>query len=102
MMGNAVADGRGVKLNDVAVYSREGITGAREEGSIGFSAIRGGDIVGEHTVMFASEGERVEISHKASSRQTFARGAVRAAKWLSVKNELGLFNMENVLGFATD
>lgn len=99
MMGHAVADGRGVHLNDVAVYSREGITGAREEGAIGFSAIRGGDIVGEHTVMFASEGERVEITHKASSRQTFARGAVRAAKWLKGQNEAGVFDMEDVLGF---
>lgn len=99
MMGEAVADGLGVNLKDVAVFAREGITGAREQGSIGFSAIRGGDIVGEHTVMFASEGERVEITHKASSRQTFARGAVRAAKWLQAKNSKGLFNMEDVLGF---
>jgi 4-hydroxy-tetrahydrodipicolinate reductase len=99
MMGEAVADGLDVALKDVAVFAREGITGAREKGSIGFSAIRGGDIVGEHTVMFASEGERVEITHKASSRQTFARGAVRAAKWLEEKNSTGLFSMEDVLGF---
>lgn len=100
MMGEAAADGLGVDLNDVAVFSREGITGAREPGSIGFSTIRGGDIVGEHTVMFASEGERVEISHKASSRQTFARGAVRAAQWLKNKGTKGLYSMEDVLGFS--
>ncbi len=100
MMGDAVAGALNAKLKDVGVFSREGITGAREKGSIGFSAIRGGDIVGEHTVMFASEGERVEISHKASSRQTFARGAVRAAMWLAEKNESGIFDMEDVLGFA--
>ena len=99
MMGEAVADGLGVNLKDVALYAREGITGERESGTIGFSTIRGGDIVGEHTVMFASEGERFEISHKASSRQTFARGAVRAAQWLALKNEIGLFSMEDVLGF---
>jgi 4-hydroxy-tetrahydrodipicolinate reductase len=99
MMGEAVADGLGVNLKDVALYAREGITGEREPGTIGFSTIRGGDIVGEHTVLFASEGERFEISHKASSRQTFARGAVRAAQWLASKNKIGLFSMENVLGF---
>lgn len=99
MMGQAVADAMDVNLKDVGVFAREGITGEREPGSIGFSTIRGGDIVGEHTVMFASEGERVEISHKASSRQTFARGAVRAARWLEQKDAKGLFNMEDVLGF---
>lgn len=98
MMGEAVADAMNVNLKDVGVFAREGITGARDQGTIGFSTIRGGDIVGEHTVMFASEGERVEISHKASSRQTFARGAVRAATWLQ-QHEAGLFNMEDVLGF---
>lgn len=99
MMGEAVAGAMDKDLKESAVYSREGITGAREDGTIGFSTIRGGDIVGEHTVMFASEGERVEITHKASSRQTFARGAVRAAKWLNKKAGFGLFNMEDVLGF---
>jgi 4-hydroxy-tetrahydrodipicolinate reductase len=99
MMGEAVADGLGVNLKDVALFAREGITGEREDGTIGFSTIRGGDIVGEHTVMFASEGERFEISHKASSRQTFARGAVRAAKWLEAKREVGEYSMEDVLGF---
>ncbi|EAR07504.1 4-hydroxy-tetrahydrodipicolinate reductase [Reinekea blandensis] len=99
MMGEAVAEAMDVNLKDVGVFSREGITGAREPGSIGFSTIRGGDIVGEHTVMFASEGERVEISHKASSRQTFARGAVRAARWL-LSQPKGLYSMEDVLGFS--
>ena len=100
MMGQAIAGALEVDLKDVGVFSREGITGAREKGSIGFSTIRGGDIVGEHTVLFASEGERVEISHKASSRQTFARGAVRAASWLAEKNEINIFDMEDVLGFS--
>lgn len=99
MMGEAVAGAMDVDLKDVAVFSREGITGARDNGSIGFSTIRGGDIVGEHTVMFASEGERVEITHKASSRQTFARGAVRAARWLP-SQPCGLYSMEDVLGFT--
>jgi len=99
MMGEAVAGALGRDLKECGVFSREGITGAREKDSIGFSTIRGGDIVGEHTVMFASEGERVEITHKASSRQTFARGAVRAAIWLNEKSEKGQFSMEDVLGF---
>jgi 4-hydroxy-tetrahydrodipicolinate reductase len=100
MMGEAVASTLNKELKDCGVFAREGITGEREPGTIGFSTIRGGDIVGEHTVMFASEGERVEISHKASSRQTFARGAVRAAQWLSHGNKTsGLYSMEDVLGF---
>ncbi|TCS43242.1 4-hydroxy-tetrahydrodipicolinate reductase [Reinekea marinisedimentorum] len=99
MMGEAVAGALNKDLKECGVFAREGITGAREPGTIGFSTIRGGDIVGEHTVMFASEGERVEISHKASSRQTFARGAVRAAKWLNHENVCGLYSMEDVLGF---
>lgn len=100
MMGQAAAEGLGITLDEVAVYAREGITGARKPGSIGFSAIRGGDIVGEHTVMFAADGERLEITHKASSRQTFAQGAVRAAKWLSEAPNKGQFTMEHVLGFT--
>lgn len=99
MMGEAVAGALDKDLKECGVFAREGITGEREPGSIGFSTIRGGDIVGEHTVMFASEGERVEITHKASSRQTFARGAVRAALWLRKENVCGLYNMEDVLGF---
>ncbi|MEY8238972.1 MAG: dihydrodipicolinate reductase C-terminal domain-containing protein, partial [Cycloclasticus sp.] len=87
----------GKKLEDCAVYAREGITGEREGGTIGFSTIRAGDIVGEHTVMFADEGERIEITHKATSRMTFATGAVRAACWLSGQSA-GLYDMQDVLG----
>jgi len=79
------------------VYGREGKTGARDPQTIGFETIRAGDVVGEHTVWFASEGERVEITHKASSRMTFAKGAVRAASWLSDRDK-GLFDMQDVLG----
>ncbi|MCX7113068.1 MAG: 4-hydroxy-tetrahydrodipicolinate reductase [Proteobacteria bacterium] len=96
-MGEVVAKTLGRDLKDCAVYGREGITGARDRKTIGFSTIRAGDIVGEHTVMFADEGERVEISHKASSRMTFAKGAVRAALWLADKDK-GLFDMQDVLG----
>lgn len=96
-MGEVVAETLGRDLNECAVYGREGHTGAREPGTIGFETIRAGDIVGEHTVMFATEGERVEITHKASSRMTFAKGAVRAAKWLQGK-DTGLYDMQDVLG----
>jgi len=96
-MGEVVAETLGRDLNECAVYGREGHTGARESGTIGFETIRAGDIVGEHTVMFATEGERVEITHKASSRMTFAKGAVRAAKWLQGKDK-GLYDMQDVLG----
>lgn len=81
------------------VYGREGITGARPARQIGMHALRGGDVVGDHTVMFAADGERVELTHKASSRMTFARGAVRAALWLQDK-PTGLYNMEDVLGLS--
>ena len=96
-MGQVVADALGRDLDKVAVYGREGQTGARRDETIGFTTIRAGDIVGEHTVMFAAEGERVEISHKASSRMSFARGAVRAAAWMADK-PAGLFDMQDVLG----
>ncbi|MDD5034541.1 MAG: 4-hydroxy-tetrahydrodipicolinate reductase [Methylococcaceae bacterium] len=96
-MGETVAKVLGRNLKDCAVYGREGVTGARDRKTIGFATLRAGDIVGEHTVMFADEGERVEISHKASSRMTFAKGAVRAALWL-VDKERGLFDMQDVLG----
>jgi 4-hydroxy-tetrahydrodipicolinate reductase len=96
-MGEVVAKTLGRDLKDCAVYGREGITGERERKTIGFSTIRAGDIVGEHTVMFADVGERVEISHKATSRMTFAKGAVRAALWLAGKDK-GLFDMQDVLG----
>jgi len=96
-MGEVVADTLGRNLKDCAVYGREGLTGERDKNTIGFETIRAGDIVGEHTVMFASAGERVEITHKATSRKTFASGAVRAAQWLADKDK-GLFDMQDVLG----
>ena len=97
-LGEAVAEGQGRNLKDVAVYSREGQVGARTDTEIGFATIRGGDVVGDHTVMYMADGERVEITHKASSRMSFARGAVRAAVWVAEK-ETGLFDMQDVLGF---
>lgn len=95
-MGEAIAAALDKNLRDCAVYTREGHTGERKPGTIGFATVRAGDIVGEHTAMFADIGERIEITHKASSRMTFANGAVRAAKWLSsVKS--GLYDMKDVL-----
>ncbi len=96
-MGQVVADALGRDLAKVAVYGREGQTGARERDTIGFATVRAGDIVGDHTVTFAAEGERVEITHKASSRMSFARGAVRAAGWLGAQKP-GLYDMQDVLG----
>ena len=100
-LGEAAAAGRGVKLDEVSVRARDGITGARRKGDIGFAALRGGDVVGEHTVIFAAEGERLELSHRSTSRQTFARGAVRAALWGHGK-EPGLYGMAEVLGLSAD
>jgi len=97
-LGEVVAETMGWDLNEVANYGREGITGARPHKEIGFQTIRGGDVVGDHTVMFATEGERVEITHKAQSRMTFAKGAVRAAAWLKAQ-ENGVYDMQDVLGF---
>ena len=94
------ADALGRKLSDCAVYGREGDTGPRNSKTIGFETIRAGDVVGEHSVWFAMEGERVEIVHKASSRMTFARGAARAATWLSNRSN-GLFDMQDVLSLST-
>ena len=96
-MGEVVAEALGRTLSDCAVYGREGVTGARDPSTIGFATVRGGDIVGDHTVMFAAPGERVEITHKASSRSTFSHGAVRAALWLASHRQ-GLFSMQDVLG----
>lgn len=96
-LGEAAARVLGRKLEECAVYGREGHTGARDRDTIGFSTIRAGDIVGDHTVLFAGTGERVEITHKASSRMTFATGAVRAAHWLARQNR-GLYDMQDVLG----
>ncbi len=96
-MGEVIADTLGRDLQKVAVYGRQGHTGPRDPETIGFETIRAGDVVGEHTVWFATEGERVEITHKASSRMTFANGAARAAAWLAGQ-EQGLFDMQDVLG----
>ncbi|QWE15565.1 4-hydroxy-tetrahydrodipicolinate reductase [Polynucleobacter sp. AP-Sving-400A-A2] len=96
-MGEVIADALGEKLGDVAVYAREGHTGERKAGSIGFATIRGGDIVGDHTVLFAGEGERIEISHKSSSRQSYAQGSLRAARFLQAQGS-GLYDMQDVLG----
>ena len=96
-MGEVIAQTLGRNLAEVAVYGREGRTGERDRRTIGFETIRAGDVVGEHTVWFATEGERVEITHKASSRMTFARGAVRAAQWLAGQ-PAGVYDMQDVLG----
>ncbi|MGD8873847.1 MAG: 4-hydroxy-tetrahydrodipicolinate reductase [Gammaproteobacteria bacterium] len=96
-MGEVVAAALGRDLASCAVYGREGNTGERDRRTIGFETIRAGDIVGDHTVLFAGTGERVEITHKASSRMTFANGAVRAAGWLMM-HQTGLFDMQDVLG----
>jgi len=96
-MGEVIATALDRDLKDCAIYGREGHTGARDRKTIGFSTIRAGDIVGDHTVMFADDGERVEITHKATSRMTFANGAVRAALWLKDKPN-GLYDMQDVLG----
>ncbi|WP_407314982.1 4-hydroxy-tetrahydrodipicolinate reductase [Pseudomonas sp. nanlin1] len=95
-MGEVVARALGRDLEKVAVYGREGQVGARDRQTIGFATVRAGDIVGDHTVMFASEGERVEITHKSSSRMTYAKGAVRAALWLEGRAP-GLYDMQDVL-----
>ncbi len=95
-MGEAVAKASNRDLESCGVYSRVGITGAREKQSIGFSTIRGGDIIGEHTVMFCGQGERLEITHKATDRMTFARGAIRAAVWVNSQPP-GLYDMSDVL-----
>lgn len=95
-MGEVIASALDRDLQKVAVYGREGHTGVRERETIGFATVRGGDVVGDHTVLFACEGERLEITHKASSRMTFAKGAVRAALWLDGR-EPGLYDMQDVL-----
>tara|TARA_B110000305_G_scaffold214739_1_gene251685 strand:- start:752 stop:1561 length:810 start_codon:yes stop_codon:yes gene_type:complete len=95
-MGEVVADALGRDLKTCAIYGREGRTGERDPKTIGFATVRAGDIVGDHTVMFAAEGERVEITHRASSRMTFALGAMRASTWLMSHNQ-GLFDMQDVL-----
>lgn len=96
-MGEVVAEAWGKNLNDIATWTREGHTGPRETGTIGFSVVRGGDIVGDHTVYFCGTGERIEISHKSSSRAGYAEGSLRAARYLEGK-KVGLFDMQDVLG----
>jgi 4-hydroxy-tetrahydrodipicolinate reductase len=98
-LGEAAAEALGRDLNEVAVYGREGVTGERDANTIGFATVRGGDVVGDHTVLFAGIGERVELTHKASSRATFALGALRAAKFLKGKKS-GLYDMRDVLGLS--
>lgn len=97
MLGEAAAEGRGVKLKDVSQRVRDGMTGPRKRGDIGFATLRGGGVIGEHSVIFASDNERIEITHKAGDRSLFARGAVKAAKWGFGKGP-GRFDMLDVLG----
>ncbi len=96
-MGETVARARGRELEEVAVYGRQGQTGARPPGAIGFASVRAGDIVGEHTVLYAGQGERLEITHRSESRMNFAQGALRAARYLDGRRQ-GLFDMQDVLG----
>ena len=96
-MGEVIADALGRDLKDCAVYAREGVTGERDPSSIGFATIRGGDIVGDHTVLFAGTGERIEVTHKSSSRVTYAQGSLRAVRFLADKRS-GLYDMFDVLG----
>jgi 4-hydroxy-tetrahydrodipicolinate reductase len=98
-LGRAAARGRGVDLEQVSQRGRDGVTGPRRKGDIGFATLRGGDVVGEHSVVFAGEGERLEIVHKATSRRIFARGAVRAALWAKGRPS-GLYSMRDVLGLG--
>ncbi len=98
-LGEMAALGRGVNLKDVSARGRDGLTGERKKGDIGFAALRGGEVVGDHTVMFASDHERIELTHKASSREVFARGAVRAALWVATQKP-GRYAMADVLGFT--
>ena len=98
-MGEVVAAALGRNLKDCAIYGREGVTGERDPSSIGFATVRGGDIVGDHTVMFCGTGERIEITHKSASRATYAQGSLRAARFLADQPQ-GLFGMEHVLGLT--
>jgi len=97
-MGQVVADALGRDLKACAVYGREGVTGVRDPSTIGFATVRGGDVIGDHTVLFAGTGERIEISHKASNRGIYAQGSLRAARFLAGQ-KTGLFGMDDVLGF---
>ncbi len=95
-LGEAAARGRGVDLHDVWVKSRDGITGVRKDGTIGFATLRGGDVVGDHTVIFAGMGERIELTHKSSSRDIYAKGALRAVEWAAGKHA-GFYTMQDVI-----
>jgi 4-hydroxy-tetrahydrodipicolinate reductase len=97
-MGEVIANALGRDLKECAIYGREGIESQRDKNTIGFSTIRGGDVVGEHTAFFFMDGERVEITHKASSRMVFANGAVRACEWLDAINDNQIYSMNDVLG----
>ena len=99
-LGQVAANARGSSLAASAVYAREGPTGARPPGAIGFATVRAGDIVGEHTVLFCGTGERLELGHRATDRLTFARGALRAAQWLAAERGPGLYSMRDVLGLG--
>jgi 4-hydroxy-tetrahydrodipicolinate reductase len=99
LLGEAAAEGRGLDLEKQSVRGRDGMTGARPRGDIGFASLRGGSVVGEHTVIFAGNSERIEFTHRAESRDIFARGAVRAALW-AVDKKPGLYSMADVLGLA--
>ena len=99
LLGHAAAAGRGVDLGDVEVLARQGHTGARPAGAIGFAALRGGSVIGEHSVIFAAEGERLELVHRAEDRSIFARGALRAALW-ALQRPAGLYTMQDVLGLS--
>jgi 4-hydroxy-tetrahydrodipicolinate reductase len=101
MLGEAAASGRGVTLDDVSIHGRQGITGARRPGEIGFSVMRGGGIVGEHSVVFAGEEEILTLSHSARDRGLFARGAAAAARWVTVQPP-GIYDMQDVLGLKAD
>jgi 4-hydroxy-tetrahydrodipicolinate reductase len=101
LLGEAAAEGRAIKLGDHSVRTRDGITGPRQRGDIGFATLRGGSVVGEHTVMLSGEGERIELTHKATDRAIFARGAVKAALWGQGKKP-GLYSMADVLGLSKD
>jgi 4-hydroxy-tetrahydrodipicolinate reductase len=98
-MGEAVAKAMDKSLDDIAQWARHGHTGAREKGSVGFSVMRGGDVVGDHTVFFAGEGERIEITHRSTSRATYAQGSLKAVRFL-MQRPAGLYNMQQVLGLA--
>lgn len=101
MLGRVAAEARGQKLDEVAVYDRHGVTGERVAGTIGFTTMRAGDIIGDHTVFLVLNGERIEITHRSNSRATYAEGAIRAAKWLvGEKKANGLYDMNDVLGLS--